>query len=540
MPDPIRHRDTYLVQIAVVFLAYLVAGKLGQATTAIRSNNIGPVWPAYGISVAAVLVYGYRIWPALLSAGFIIALLSPVSALTALGQAGGTTVAALTAVFLLRHLTEFDSAMRRLSDVVAFVVFGASASAMVSASIGTVFLYSASMHPYTGFGVAWLIYWFGDATGALIVTPLVLTIADVVMIRDKGRFVELLALLLVLPIACIAVFGDTSSFPNNLQLTAFAVLPFVIWASARLGMATAAFSIFLISAVATVETALGFGPLAGGDASTRAIVLDIFFSIISITALMVAAVSSEREEAEHLHRQFLSQRDIIQERLRNEQSVRGKLVAAQEQEKTRIARDLHDDVGQRLAILAIGIEQLAAVKHASEAERQARFGELHRLVEEVSSSVQTISHELHSTKLVYLGLVPAMRSICNELSKLHKLEINFRSNSVPDSVPPDISVGLFRVLQEALHNAVKYSGVAQVDVEFRGSSNSLDLVIKDTGKGFDFAAAMREPGLGLVSMYERMRLVNGELWVESGPEHGTTITAHVPIEAGKSASSNQA
>jgi signal transduction histidine kinase len=423
--------------------------------------------------------------------------------------------------------------------VIALAVFGASASAMVSASIGTAFLHAARLQSYSGLDTAWLVYWLGDAMGALIVTPLALTIADVLTIRDKARFLELLALLLVLPVVCVAVFGDLSSFSTNVHLTAFAVLPFVLWASARLGMGITTFSIFLVSTVATIDTALGYGPFASGNPFINAVRLDTFFGIIGITGLVLAAVTSEREHAELRHDQIVDDHELIRERLRIEQAIRRRLIEAQEQERMRIARDLHDDVGQRLAVLAIEIEQIEVDTRASLAEQRTRVGDLHRLVEEVSSSLQTISHELHSSKLTYLGIVAAMRSLCGELGKLHKLQIDFRTQDVPDSIPPDISLCLFRILQEGLHNAIKYSGVDRIEVELRGSSAGLDLTVRDRGKGFDVAVAKNDPGLGLISMYERIRLVNGELFIESRPQGGgTTVTAHAPLEPRKDTSSN--
>jgi len=182
----IPHVPNYLVQFTIVFIGYFIAGKLGQATTNIRSSNLGPVWPAYGVALGAILLCGYRIWPAVLSAAFVIAFLSPESALTALGQAAGSTLAAVTGVFLLR-LVNFDNSVSRFRDALALVLLGGLGSATVSASIGAFVLYSSKVHAYSRLGSAWLIYWLGDSTGVLLVTPLVLTIPSLFQLRGWGR-----------------------------------------------------------------------------------------------------------------------------------------------------------------------------------------------------------------------------------------------------------------------------------------------------------------------------------------------------------------
>src|SRR6476660_3143213 len=156
-------RQPYLVQFTVFLVAYCIAGKLGQATANIRSSNLGPVWPAYGIALAAFLVCGYRVWPAIALGSFSIAFFSPVSHLAALGQSAGATLAAFSGAFLLQHVAKFDTSLSRLRDALALIVLGALGSALVSASIGTSVLYATEVHAYSGLGSAWLIYWLGDA-----------------------------------------------------------------------------------------------------------------------------------------------------------------------------------------------------------------------------------------------------------------------------------------------------------------------------------------------------------------------------------------
>jgi len=136
---------------------------------------------------------------------------------------------------------------------------------------------------------------------------------------------------------------------------------------------------------------------------------------------------------------------------------------------------------------------------------------------------------LHSSKLEYLGMVPAMRSFCNEFSKQQKLEINFSNHDLPSTLPPDVSLCFFRVLQEALNNSAKYSGAKHIDVEVWATAKEICLTVSDSGEGFDLKAVREGPGLGLISMEERLKIMGGDLLIESQPKRGTTIQARVPL-----------
>jgi len=212
-------------------------------------------------------------------------------------------------------------------------------------------------------------------------------------------------------------------------------------------------------------------------------------------------------------------------------SVSRRLIDAQEQERTRIARELHDDINQRIAMLGIELDVLQQSIPNASAELQNRFDELRQLAADIGTEVQGISHRLHSSKLEYLGLVAACKSFCREVAEWHKVEVNFTTENIPPTVPPDISLCLFRVLQEALNNAIKHSGAQSFEAQLRGTSNEIHLVIRDPGIGFDAAAAMVSRGLGLVSMRERVSVVNGTMLIASKPMAGTEITVRIPLVA---------
>jgi PAS domain S-box-containing protein len=218
-------------------------------------------------------------------------------------------------------------------------------------------------------------------------------------------------------------------------------------------------------------------------------------------------------------------------------ALTGRLISAQEEERSRIARDLHDDFSQRLALLGIGLGQLWKNLPKSEMEERAAVLELLRRTREISSDMHSLSHQLHSSKLEHVGLVPALKGLCKEIAQKYKIAIQFTDRECPTNVPKDVALCLFRVTQEALGNVVKHSGAADAQVELLGNENGLRLRILDTGKGFDPSLQNPDAGIGLIGMNERLRLVGGTLTVKSEPKRGTDVSAYVPLTA--SANSDQ-
>jgi PAS domain S-box-containing protein len=210
-------------------------------------------------------------------------------------------------------------------------------------------------------------------------------------------------------------------------------------------------------------------------------------------------------------------------------SVSRRLIEAQEEERRFIARELHDDMSQRVALLAIEIQRLEEALPISSPALRSQTAEISRHTLEISKEVQSLSHRLHSSKLELLGVAAAMKSFCNELSAQQKVDISFAHSDVPQSLPPDISLCLFRVLQEALRNAVKYSGVRHVEANLQGVQGAILLTVRDSGVGFNVEEAMKDHGIGLISMRERVSLVRGAFSITSKPMAGTEINVRIPL-----------
>jgi len=223
--------------------------------------------------------------------------------------------------------------------------------------------------------------------------------------------------------------------------------------------------------------------------------------------------------------------DVTERKLAEEalSSMTRKLVEAQERERARIGRELHDDINQRLAILTLELQRL----QENPSELQSRVRELRQETIEISNDVQALAHELHPAKLEYLGVIAGIKSWCREFGERQKVEIHFK-NEVHTALPFEVGLCLLRVLQEALHNSVKHSGVKRIEVELTEQSNEVRLIVCDLGRGFD-TREKRGRGLGLTSMQERVRLVNGTIMIDSKPAGGTTIQIRVPFGSERAA-----
>ncbi len=220
--------------------------------------------------------------------------------------------------------------------------------------------------------------------------------------------------------------------------------------------------------------------------------------------------------------------DVTDQRLAQQalEQVSGKLIEAQETERTRIARELHDDICQRLGMLSFELDQASAGANGS----GKSLREMRERCTQIARDVQSLSHGLHSSKLEYLGIVAALRAFCEEFSKQHSVKVDFAHLNMPSQLPRDVSLCLFRTAQEALTNAAKHSGQREFEVRLFGDQGEIELNVEDAGVGFDVQAAKRGRGLGLISMQERVHLVKGSISIESKPNGGTRVVVRVPVD----------
>jgi len=212
-----------------------------------------------------------------------------------------------------------------------------------------------------------------------------------------------------------------------------------------------------------------------------------------------------------------------------DEKLAGRLIQAQEEERTKIARELHRYIDS-LTVLAIDLDRFGQQAPESLAEASQQIGEARQQVKDIASDIQVLWRLLHSSTLKYLGLAAAAASFCKELSIREKVNIDFHCEDIPKELPKEISVCLYRVLQEALENGIKHGRARNFEVSLRGESSEIQLTVRDWGVGFDPDEDMNGPRLGLTSMQERLKLVDGKLYIESQAKQGATIHARVPLK----------
>jgi signal transduction histidine kinase len=211
-------------------------------------------------------------------------------------------------------------------------------------------------------------------------------------------------------------------------------------------------------------------------------------------------------------------------------SISGRLIDAHEEERTRLARELHDDLSQQLAMLAFEIDQLQPRILVDQKDLKSSVQHLRAKTQELCSEIHRLSYQLHPFKLDHLGLSEAIKSLCGEVSDYQDLKVRFQQKGFPAELPADVTLCVFRIAQESLQNIVKHSGAREAEVIVTKTTNAVRLRVSDQGCGFDIEQAKTKKRLGLLSVRERLRLVGGHVSIDSAPTLGTMIDVFIPLK----------
>ena len=253
-------------------------------------------------------------------------------------------------------------------------------------------------------------------------------------------------------------------------------------------------------------------------------------AVLLTQTVLIAGLLVQRRRRQQAEEQAQGKEEALENSYDRIRDLGSRLLFAQDTERSRIARELHDDVSQQVALLSIDLELLSA---AVPPDSEALAGEALNRAQHIARSVHDLSHRLHPAKLRLIGLVAALQALQREMSRSEPA-IAFTHDNVPAHLPPDMTVSLFRIVQEALQNAVKYSKARVVHVHLDGGSNRLGLTVSDDGVGFDVDAVWGK-GLGLLSISERVESLGGTLDIRSAPGAGTSLTIRVPLARESSA-----
>jgi diguanylate cyclase (GGDEF)-like protein/PAS domain S-box-containing protein len=305
-PDPAPARPAgrsalllrYAARLAAFTAVYVVAAKLGLSLAGMH-DNVSLVWPATGIALATLVRAGYRFWPAVALGAFLANASTEVSVATAAGIATGNTLEALSGAYLLRRLLGFGPSLERLRDVLGLVAVAAGLSPTVSATAGVASLCLGGTAPWTAFGTLWWQWWLGDAMGALVVAPALLTWSARPAPPGPGpRLGEAAALLAGLAIVSGIVFAGSLTTDTPAYPLGFAILPFVVWAALRFGPRGASGATVLVSGIAVLGTVRYAGPFAGETLTESLLLLETFMAVVAVTGLVLGAMAVQRRRAE--------------------------------------------------------------------------------------------------------------------------------------------------------------------------------------------------------------------------------------------------
>lgn len=472
-----------------------------------------PLWPDCAIVVAALMLVPTRIWPILIPAAFVGIVLYDVQAGVPVTSIAwfipADTIQVLTAAGALRYYFQGVPRLNNLNSLAKYCFFAVFLAPFVAA-----FVSARGVSGNYWFG--WRISFLSEVLAFITLTPAILSWfseGPAWLQKPRGYHLEFFALVTSTVILGYLIFGTSSLGESPAVL--YALVPFLLWSSLRFGSIGISTSMMVVGFLSIWGLVHGQGPFKGPRIHDSMLSLQLFLIFASIPFMTLTALVEDRK--------------IAGERLAN--LSRG-LIEAQEKERTRIARELHDDVGQRLALLSIALEQLKEKAIRYGPEDQISVDKISQDVSDMTSDIQSLSHQLHSSKLEYLGLVAAIKIFCKEFAARQNMQIDFRSHDVPGMLRYEVSLCLFRVLQESLQNSAKHSGARNVEAHLWASAGQIHLTVRDSGGGFDVDSANRSAGLGLISMRERLKTVGGALSIESQRGNGTTIHARIPLASG--------
>ena len=650
----VRKRVSGLPAIGLLTLVYFIAGKFGLMLASLQASA-SPVWPPAGIALAALLLLGYRAWPAIFVGAFLVNVTTAGNVATSLAVASGNTLEAVCGAWLVTRFAGGTTVFDRPQGVFKFAL-AAMVSTIISPAFGVTSLALAGFADWTNYGAIWLTWWLGDTTGDLLIAPLIILWG----IPSKRRWnwreaVEVGILVLLLFVLSEAVFGGWLIISAKNYPIAFICGAIVIWTAFRFTQRETATGIFILSAIAIWGTVHGFGPFAGETENQSLLALQSWTAVLTITAMALSAGMAERRRAEEALRESevrinlaanaanlglwvwnirdnelwvtekwrklfgfaesepvnfgqMAQRVHPEDRERMKQRVQHMLehggvdreseyrimqpdgssrwiagyggveldehgkpacargvsrditerkIAEEEleqlrqqrtallerevaerarlerevidicaREQRRIAYDLHDSVGQQLVGIALCAklleEQLRGERH-SEADKA---GMIVKLVNDAARQARLTARSLEGADGVG-DLKMALQSLAISMSRdcSVKATVTAEGSSLP--ISPPVAAQLYRIVQEAVHNAVEHGAARDVQINLAFNHEVLVLTIRDNGKGFDSNA--NGNGMGLRIMRYRSQCVGGSCDVQSSSE-GTVVRCRVPLE----------
>lgn len=563
MFDDIRNSPSRTMPAAIVELSlissltfiYFATGKLGL-TLAFFNESASAVWPPTGISLAAVLLFGHRVWPGIWLGAFLVNITTTEATLTSLGIATGNTLEALLGAWLAEHFAEGRHAFEQSRNLFRYLLLAAIPSTAVSATFGVTSLVLGGLAHWKQYGAVWLTWWLGDLVSAIILTPLIIIFGAVPWPKwNRRQLVEALLMLSVQLLVSLLVFGGVLAPFFQVFSRSFMCFPPLLWAAYRFGLHGAIGAAFVVSCVALFGTLHGYGPTILSDPNQSLLLLQTFTATITMTNLALSAVVTERQkvaselaawqreletrverrtaELAEAHRQIESE---IEER----QRLEARIIDLVEREQLRLGQELHDGLGQQLAGTGFLVEALRS-KLEEEASPAARDIErLEGLIQRSIEQTRNLAKVFYPVELERHGLTMALRTLTQHTQQSSTISSVVESDEDLNGITWDgpLAIQLFRIAQEAVQNCERHSHAKHLWIRLAIQKGQVMLTVQDDGVGLT-ADVKKTTGMGLRIMQHRARMIRGKLDIRSRSEGGVIVTCTAPIQEQSTSTQHQ-
>jgi len=516
---------------------YWIGGKIGLAF-GLPDTNMAVLWPPSMVLVVGLLLTPRQTWWVVLGAGLVarlslqgsLAAPLPIQFLYYAANAGGALLTTVLIQRFCRGLPRFNSFESTAGFILAAVVVAPAAAALGLAAI------FARIGWAPDFGAAWQARFLTDALSMLALLPLALVLltSDLTLLRQHPvrRYLEAGALVLSLGLVVVLPLRELPSPINSLPFYLCAPVVVLLWAGVRFGVVGVSVSLLLVAALALWSAGHGHGPFAGRAPVDAILELQLFLVEIGAPVMLLAALVDQRRAIT----------TDLQESNEASHNLAQRLLTAQERERTLIARELHDEIGQALTIVKISLDTMRLTQDTT--AQAPLLDEGVALVEQAIEQVRDLSLLLRPAMLEHLGLEPALRWLVKTQAQRVGYRASFTADKLPVAPAPDVQITCYRVLQEALTNIARHARARHVSVTLQVADGSLRLTVRDDGEGFDVAAMRRRArhggSMGLLSLEERASLANGRLAIVSAPGQGTTLILSLPYAGVAPAQPDQA
>jgi two-component system sensor histidine kinase UhpB len=548
-------RERLLRRILAALLvgsAYYIGAKIGFALT-FQPHPVSTLWPPNSILFAALLLSQTRSWWFLLLAAFPAHLLVQLNAdipMTMIlcwfvSNCSEALIGAAIFRYFARSELRFDN-----THHVSIFLLAAFLGPFLSSFLDTSFV----LLNHFGNSPYWSVFRmrvFSNTLASLTLVPLIVTWSrfELSILRRVTwkRYFEAGLVAIGLLIVGVLSFTSQTTGPDTRSALLYLPLPLLLWAAIRFGPRGSSMALMVVSIFEIWAAIHGLGPFTSQAADMNALSVQLFLILASMPLMFLAALIKERERAQEAAVQKELRLELAlgsaqqashalgdsQQKLHQSHNqirkLLGRLIDVQEAERRRISRELHDDLNQKIATLSMSISRLKRNIPMQEEELVDELDGLRETANSLTNEVRRISHQLHPAVLEHLGLVTALESYIASFTDEERIDVQLTEDLGDERIPFQASICLYRVAVEGLRNVARHSGAESAAVSLKRSADDLELRVSDSGKGFDVDTFMQGGGLGLISVEERLRLLNGSCEIRSTPQEGTTMIARVPL-----------